>query len=273
MTTELPKLKQSSIMEFAECLDGKRGDLDAWLEVNNEAEVKAHIVAYAEMKVAEAMLAAGASKPTAQVVTDERDAFETSVIERMKESGFLEVQIRVECLARNGDDYQDELINFGWWSWQRAILALAAQPSSEFVSLEEARAAMATQPEQDKGREPLGYIPTNVIDQIKTWPRLITTNVPVVSYSAEGCTAIYTHPAPASPVAQQPARVPDDSALLDWLAQQVVEVRIPLRYGSQQCFIGSPDDNDGEPVPWDIRAATRTAMLSASPSTAANGGE
>jgi hypothetical protein len=59
------------------------------------------------------------------------------------------------------------------------------------------------------------------------------------------------------------AGVQDDSALIDWLCQQVVEVRIPLRYGSQQCFIGSPDDNDGESVPWDIRASIRRAMLAA----------
>jgi len=61
------------------------------------------------------------------------------------------------------------------------------------------------------------------------------------------------------------AGVQDDSALIDWLCQQVVEVRIPLRYGSQQCFIGSPDDNDSESVPWDIRAAIRRAMLAAAP--------
>lgn len=46
--------------------------------------------------------------------------------------------------------------------------------------------------------ELLGYIPTDAIAQIKTAPRLITTGVPVLSYSAEGHTAIYT--APNTPV-------------------------------------------------------------------------
>lgn len=44
--------------------------------------------------------------------------------------------------------------------------------------------------------EPLGYIPTDAINQIKTPPRLITINVPVLSYAADGYTAIYTRPAP-----------------------------------------------------------------------------
>lgn len=47
--------------------------------------------------------------------------------------------------------------------------------------------------------QPLGYIPTDAIDQIKTPPRLITHKVPVLSYAAEGYTAIYTHPAPGVP--------------------------------------------------------------------------
>jgi len=30
---------------FLEALNGRRGDLDAWLECNNEAEVRAHVLA------------------------------------------------------------------------------------------------------------------------------------------------------------------------------------------------------------------------------------
>ena len=57
----------------------------------------------------------------------------------------------------------------------------------------------------------------------------------------------------------QPAA--QDAELLDWLGNQYVTVRIPLPYGSRECFIGSPDDNDGDaPSPWDIRAAIRTAI-------------
>ncbi|CUX14248.1 hypothetical protein AGR13a_Cc170307 [Agrobacterium genomosp. 13 str. CFBP 6927] len=39
----------------------------------------------------------------------------------MKESGFLEVEIRVECLARCNDGYQDEVINAGWHYWNAAL--------------------------------------------------------------------------------------------------------------------------------------------------------
>ncbi len=64
-------------------------------------------------------------------------------------------------------------------------------------------------------------------------------------------TKLYTHPQPAA----------QDAELLDWLGNQYVTVRIPLPYGSRECFIGSPDDNDGAaPSPWDIRAAIRTAI-------------
>lgn len=60
----------------------------------------------------------------------------------------------------------------------------------------------------------------------------------------------------------QPEQVAQDSARLDWLCQQFVTVRIPLRYGSRECFMGSPDDNDGESVPWDIRSKIDAARAS-----------
>ena len=64
-------------------------------------------------------------------------------------------------------------------------------------------------------------------------------------------TKLYAHPQPAA----------QDAELLDWLGNQYVTVRIPLPYGSRECFIGAPDDNDGAaPSPWDIRAAIRTAI-------------
>ncbi|NTA80788.1 hypothetical protein G6L13_09850 [Agrobacterium tumefaciens] len=53
----------------------------------------------------------------------QRDLFESAVVERMKESGFLEVEIRVECLARCDDGYQDEVINAGWHYWNAALSA------------------------------------------------------------------------------------------------------------------------------------------------------
>lgn len=51
-----------------------------------------------------------------------RPAFEAAVIERLKESGFLEIEIRVECLKpRVADGYQDEVINAGWYYWKAAL--------------------------------------------------------------------------------------------------------------------------------------------------------
>jgi hypothetical protein len=59
------------------------------------------------------------------------------------------------------------------------------------------------------------------------------------------------------------AELREDAARLDWLSTQFVTVRTPLRYGSRENFMGSPEDNDGESVPWDIRAkidAARAAL-------------
>ena len=39
----MSELAPSSVQAFIEALNGGKGDLDAWLECNNEAEVRAHI--------------------------------------------------------------------------------------------------------------------------------------------------------------------------------------------------------------------------------------
>ncbi|MCZ7502992.1 hypothetical protein O8C52_25980 [Agrobacterium rhizogenes] len=49
--------------------------------------------------------------------------YEAAVIERLKESGFLEIEIRTESLMRCGDGYQDEVINAGWHYWNAALSA------------------------------------------------------------------------------------------------------------------------------------------------------
>jgi hypothetical protein len=46
-----------------------------------------------------------------------RAAFEAEVIKRFQESGYLEVQIRVECLGRSGDGYQDGSVDAYWHFW------------------------------------------------------------------------------------------------------------------------------------------------------------
>ncbi|MBB3017671.1 hypothetical protein FHR70_000711 [Microvirga lupini] len=55
------------------------------------------------------------------LVEQRRDAFEQAVIERFKESGFLEVEIRVECLGRSGDGYADSSVDAYWAFWNKAL--------------------------------------------------------------------------------------------------------------------------------------------------------
>lgn len=53
-----------------------------------------------------------------------REQFEAAVIERMKESGYLEVEVRVECLQRHGDGYQDGSVDAYWHFWQMSRLVI-----------------------------------------------------------------------------------------------------------------------------------------------------
>ena len=64
-----------------------------------------------------------------------REQFESAVIARMKESGFLEVEIRVECLSRHGDDYHDSSINAYWEFWKIAF-RIATEQYEKLKSLE-----------------------------------------------------------------------------------------------------------------------------------------
>ncbi len=59
---------------------------------------------------------------------DQRALYEAAVIARLKESGFLEVEIRTECLVRCDEGYQDEVINAGWHYWQAALKSQVANP-------------------------------------------------------------------------------------------------------------------------------------------------
>jgi hypothetical protein len=60
----------------------------------------------------------------------QRDLYEAAVIERLKESGFIELEIRTESLLRCGEGYQDEVINAGWHYWNAALSA--AEPVKPF---------------------------------------------------------------------------------------------------------------------------------------------
>jgi len=58
---------------------------------------------------------------------DKRAEFEAAVIERFKESGFLEVQIRVECLGRSGDGYYDGSVDAYWFFWKKAQASVVVE--------------------------------------------------------------------------------------------------------------------------------------------------
>jgi hypothetical protein len=60
-----------------------------------------------------------------------REQFEAAVIARMKESGFLEVEIRVECLGRSGDGYADGSVDTYWhfWNESRAVVVVDMPPA------------------------------------------------------------------------------------------------------------------------------------------------
>lgn len=60
---------------------------------------------------------------------DQRELYEAAVVERLKESGFLEIEIRTECLVRSDDGYQDEVINAGWHYWNAAVAAQSPAPN------------------------------------------------------------------------------------------------------------------------------------------------
>ncbi len=117
------------------------------------------------------------------------------------------------------------------------------------AKVEELSAAQAELAAMRAGGEPVGYIITNTLvagDRAIVFPDKADRAPKIFPR-----TPVYTHPKPAA----------QDAELLDWLGNQYVTVRIPLPYGSRECFIGSPDDNDGAaPSPWDIRAAIRTAI-------------
>ena len=60
-----------------------------------------------------------------------RPGFEAAIIERFKESGFLEVEIRVECLSRCGESYNDPQVAIAWWSWTQSRESLVVELPDE----------------------------------------------------------------------------------------------------------------------------------------------
>ena len=57
-----------------------------------------------------------------------REEFEAFVINRMKESGFLEVEVRVEMLGVSSDgSYFDGTVDAWWYFWQASRAALRVE--------------------------------------------------------------------------------------------------------------------------------------------------
>lgn len=68
---------------------------------------------------------------------DMREQFEKAVIERLKEGGFLEVEIRVECLPRSGEGYADGSSVDAYWHFykqSRADLVVTLPDTSGYAA-------------------------------------------------------------------------------------------------------------------------------------------
>ena len=57
MTDEVVLLPLHLLEAFSDAMKGGRGELDAWLEVNDEADVRIHVEAYTRAKVSRAIAA------------------------------------------------------------------------------------------------------------------------------------------------------------------------------------------------------------------------
>lgn len=64
-----------------------------------------------------------------------REQFEAAVIARFKESGFLEVEIRVECLGRSGDGYHDGSVDAYWHFWKASREAVVVELPDAFGAM------------------------------------------------------------------------------------------------------------------------------------------
>lgn len=98
MTAE-PDLLPSSIAAFTEALHGERGSLDAWLEVNDEREVRAHVEAYASARVARATAELEAEMQALAATADAgfRDGWNRAAAAKDAEIEALRAQLDEQC--------------------------------------------------------------------------------------------------------------------------------------------------------------------------------
>lgn len=84
---------------------------------------------------------------TASIQDQRRERFEQAVIARMKESGYLEVEIRVECLARSGPGYYDGSVDAYWHFWNEALDGVVVELPTPFDTTN----CAATSADYDRG--------------------------------------------------------------------------------------------------------------------------
>ena len=58
-----PTVRPSTLAAFFEALNGRVGDLDAWLECNTESEVRAHVLALVKAEREKCAVIAETSRP------------------------------------------------------------------------------------------------------------------------------------------------------------------------------------------------------------------
>jgi len=95
---------------------------------------------------------------------------------------------------------------------------------------------------------------------VQTHPGLSDKHDVMLGWFANAMMAMHDHLKQQDAAAS--AEQARDAARLDWLEKMTVNVRIPLRYGSRDLFWTSPDDDDSDVGPSDIRAKIDIAIAS-----------
>lgn len=83
-----------------------------------------------------------------EAIATSRGQFEAAVIERFKESGLLEVEIRTELLPREGDDYYDGSVSAYWHFWQASRQVVEMDLSGKEAPVQ----SIANAPAQEVGQ-------------------------------------------------------------------------------------------------------------------------
>lgn len=112
--------------------------------------------------------------------------------------------------------------------------------------------------DQEQSDEMVRCLSTTTSEEVKTCPDANTNT------STQTASALTAEGSNAAPPKSQPsgatATSPTADEMIDWLEMQVVEVHIPLRYGSRLLFIVRPEDLEGDVEPSALRLAIANEM-------------